>query len=110
MKAKEIFSITVFMKNLFHGKFLSEVKNVKNLPLLLYITFWVLLVIHLSNNSDKKALIVYKLQKEVNDLNIRSTAIKAQLLEESKYSRIKEKAASLNLYQDRIPPKKIIIQ
>ena len=97
------------IKDLFHGKFLSEVKKVKNLPFLIYVASWALLVIYLSNTADKKAFVVSKLQIEVNDLTIKSTSIKTQLLDESKYSKIKKKAEELGLYQDKIPPKKITL-
>jgi len=97
------------IKYLFHGKFLSEVNKVKNLPFLIYVALWALLVIYLSNTADKKAFISANLQKEVNDLNIKSTSIKVELLDESKYSKIKKKAEVLGLYQDKMPPKKIIL-
>jgi len=97
------------IKDLLYGNFLSEIKKLKNLPFLIYVSLWALLVIYLSNTADKKAFIVSKLQKEVNDLSVKSTSIKTQLLDESKYSKIKKKVEYLGLYQDKIPPKKIVL-
>lgn len=91
------------------GKVFDSGLPVKYIPYILHITFLGVLYIANTHYSDRVNSSILKLHKQVEDLRSDYTTLKSDYMFESKQSEVAKKVKSLDLIEDKNPPRKIVV-
>jgi len=114
-KKKSIFpvktvSVPVILHSIMDGTILTKKNLVKHLPFFFYI--FLLAIIYIANTfqSQKKAIAISNLKKEINELKYEQITTQSKLMYLSRQSEVVKKIQTSGLKEATIPPYKIIME
>ncbi len=100
------------MKSFIGGTILTDERVTRQLPFLLYLAFWAMLLIANRNWSEKTIRQVEILQDTIDELRSESITLSAKLMDASRPSEVARKVeqANIGLKEPVKPPRKIIVR
>jgi len=95
------------LSSVFSGTFLSNEKNLKHLPFILFLACLAILYIANGYYADDKIREVNKITNELKELRSEYISTKSELMFASKQSEVAKSAEKLGLKEPVVPPTKI---
>ncbi|MDP4266002.1 MAG: FtsL-like putative cell division protein [Bacteroidota bacterium] len=101
--------LNILIDNLFGGRFFTNVKVMRQIPFVLFITLLALIYIANNNHSDKTVREIESIKKELKELRSEHISVKSELNKRSSQSEIASQLEETGLKESVVPPQKIFV-
>ncbi|MBN2237394.1 MAG: hypothetical protein JW729_07530 [Bacteroidales bacterium] len=108
-KTKKSFAAK-YIKPMLDGSFLSKETSSKELPFIAFILLLIILFISNTFVAQNTVRSINNYKQQVKELRIKSIAVKARLMDNTRQTQIANKVKKLGLHESLTPPKKIFIE